>query len=55
MKKLLDDELPSTISDLCKQDAGYYDGQNLSNGNTISGGRIEEFVAKFMSAYQKQI
>ncbi|KAL6348625.1 hypothetical protein AAG906_016149 [Vitis piasezkii] len=54
LKKLLDDELPSTISDLCK-DAGYYDGQNLSNGNTISGGRIEEFVAKFMSAYQKQI
>ncbi|KAJ9707194.1 hypothetical protein PVL29_002268 [Vitis rotundifolia] len=37
------------------QDAGYYDGQNLSNGNAISGGRIEEFVAKFMSAYQKQI
>uniref|UniRef100_F6HT80 Uncharacterized protein n=1 Tax=Vitis vinifera TaxID=29760 RepID=F6HT80_VITVI len=23
------------------QDAGYYDGQNLSNGNAISGGRIE--------------
>eukprot|EP00261_Vitis_vinifera_P039288 XP_019080531.1 PREDICTED: replication factor C subunit 3-like isoform X3 [Vitis vinifera] len=55
LKKLLDDKLPSTISDLCKQDAGYYDGQNLSNGNAISGGRIEEFVAKFMSAYQKQI
>ncbi|KAL6348784.1 hypothetical protein AAG906_033440 [Vitis piasezkii] len=54
LKKLLDDELPSTISDLCKG-AGYYDGQNLSNGNAISGGRIEEFVAKFMSAYQKQI
>ncbi|RVX14514.1 Replication factor C subunit 3 [Vitis vinifera] len=54
LKKLLDDKLPSTISDLCK-DAGYYDGQNLSNGNAISGGRIEEFVAKFMSAYQKQI